>query len=254
MTALPIIVGIDIAAARPCTLVAVRAGRTGQIVGWLETDNQTQALDWVGGLQPAVVAIDAPQAFNRHLLLNAKPGQRFGSLVVTADFPPSRSRVCDHELLSRRISVYQVPNRAEVERGEAKLPRWMQVGFALYKAFKKRGYELAVEGGMPGAFGQAPTLLEAFPHAAFVTLLGGVPPKKGTRAGAQIRVRALRDAQLEWDEYFDHDSLDALAAALTGWRYLQGRACALGDGREGLLWVPVAAHALKPKYSPLQPA
>jgi predicted nuclease with RNAse H fold len=253
MTAVPIIVGIDVAAARPCTLVAVRAGRTGQVAGWLETDNASQIVDWVDALQPAVVAIDAPQAFNRHLLISAKPGQRLGSLTVTADLPSSRSRVCDHELLTRRISVYQVPNRTDVESGGAKLPGWMQVGFALFKAFKKRRYELAAEGDMPGAFGQAPTVLEAFPHAAFVTLLGGIPPNKGTRAGAHVRVKALRDAQLEWDDYFDHDSLDALAAALTGWRYQQGRARALGDAREGLLWVPVGPAALKPKYEPLQP-
>ena len=49
----------------------------------------------------------------------------------------------------------------------------------------------------------------------------------------------LRRAGLEWDEYFDHDSLDALAAALTAWRFQQGRATPFGDPREGLIWLPV---------------
>jgi hypothetical protein len=64
---------------------------------------------------------------------------------------------------------------------------------------------------------------------------------------------------VQWDEgddaYYDHDSLDALAAALTAWRFVKGRACAVGDEREGLLWLPVGRDDLgEAPFAPLPPA
>ena len=91
----------------------------------------------------------------------------------------------------------------------------------------------------PAPSGSPLAVIEVYPYAAFVTLLGHRPRAKSDRQGLAARVRALRQAGVEWDDYFDHDSLDALAAGLTGWRYLQGRASAVGDPREGLLWLPV---------------
>ena len=77
-------------------------------------------------------------------------------------------------------------------------------------------------GALPGELGQAPAALEVYPHAGFVTLLGGTPPPKSTRQGLRLRVLTLRRLGLQWDEYFDHDSLDALMAAFTAWRFVQG--------------------------------
>jgi hypothetical protein len=68
-----------------------------------------------------------------------------------------------------------------------------------------------------------------------------------------MRVDLLRTARVEWDDYYDHDSLDALAAAVTAWRYLQGTASALGDPLEGLLWLPVTADALRERLAPRRP-
>jgi len=81
-----------------------------------------------------------------------------------------------------------------------------------------------------------------------VALLGGTPPPKSGRAGLRVRVAALRAAGVVWDDYFDHDSLDALAAALTTWRFVQGQATPVGDGRDGFIWLPVTAHELAPTY------
>ena len=66
-----------------------------------------------------------------------------------------------------------------------------------------------------------------------------------------MRVAALRAAGVVWDEYFDHDSLDALAAALTAWRFVQGRATPVGDERDGFIWLPVTAHEVLPSYARL---
>ncbi len=66
-----------------------------------------------------------------------------------------------------------------------------------------------------------------------------------------MRVATLRAAGMVWDDYFDHDSLDALAAALTAWRFVQGRATPVGDERDGFIWLPVAEHDLLPSYGRL---
>jgi len=250
-----LVVGIDIAASRPCTAVALSCGRTAQAVGWMAAlpsddparDDTPAMLDWVESLRPDAVAVDAPQAFNRRLL---ERGQGRAA---------SRSRVCDHELLRRRISLYQVPSRKQVADDPNALPVWMKVGFRYFKELRRRGFEAPPTGALAGAFGAAPALLEVFPYAAFVTLLGGLLSKKSTREGLRLRVLTLREAGVHWDTqddaYFDHDSLDALAAALTAWRFVQGRASAVGDEREGLLWLPVTAdELLDGPYAPLPPA
>lgn len=250
-----LVVGIDIAASRPCTAVALRCGRGAQAVGWmaalahhdLARDDTPAMLDWIERLGPDAVAIDAPQAYNRRLLERVRGRGA------------SRSRVCDHELLRRRISLYQVPSRKEATDEPAAVPAWMRVGFRYFRELKRRGYEAPPPGALAGAFGAAPAVLEVFPYASFVTLLGGLLSKKSTREGLRMRVLALREAGVRWDTdvdaYYDHDSLDALAAALTAWRFVQGRASAVGDEREGLLWLPVTAdELLDVPYAPLPPA
>jgi predicted nuclease with RNAse H fold len=237
-----VVVGIDVAAARPCTAVAVGVGRAARVVEWREADDRHRGetrglIEWIASLSPTAVAIDAPQSFNRHLLER------------------SRLRVCDADLRHRGLPLYQVPAKG------ADVPSWIAVGFKYFRHLKKRGFETASEGVLPGAFGQAAALLEVYPHAAFATLLAEfqaagqwpadrVLPKKTTREGARVRVELLRMVGVDWDLYFDHDSLDALGAAVTGWRFLQGRACGLGDPREGLLWLPVPRAELRDTYVP----
>jgi predicted nuclease with RNAse H fold len=238
MDVAPVVIGIDIAASRPCVAVAVRCARTLEVVEWREADEREpgdrgRLLEWVAGLQPAVVGVDAPQRPKRAL-----PGGA------------SHSRDCDAELLHRRISVYQVPTRAEAE-ANARRYAWMHVGWEYFKELGRRGYEPPAAGGLPGELGQAPAVLEVYPHAGFVTLLGGTPPPKSTREGLRLRVLALRRLGLQWDDYYDHDSLDALMAAFTAWRFVQGLATPLGGGRDGSIWVPVTAHELREKYTRL---
>jgi len=270
----PLVVGIDVAASRPCVGVALRplpSGGRVEAVSWYESLPAVAAgsrgrrargeqaaggpaagaegsgtkrlrvkappdlLDWLDGLQPSpsVVAVDAPQALNRRLLEKPAAGGH-------------RSRVCDFQLLRRRLGVYQVPSRAEVGADPGKLPAWMAVGLDIFAALRRRGYELPSDGALPGALGQPPAMLEVYPYASFASLLGRTLTRKTSREGLRLRVAALRAEGVLWDrgggdEYYDHDSLDALAAALTGWRFFQGAAHRLGDPREGLIWLPVSA-------------
>jgi len=64
------VIGIDVAAVRPSTAVALRVGRTAQVVEWMEADHRhpdqvAAMMAWIGRRAPAVVAIDAPQGFKR---------------------------------------------------------------------------------------------------------------------------------------------------------------------------------------------
>ncbi|HET6476330.1 MAG TPA: DUF429 domain-containing protein [Thermoleophilia bacterium] len=234
----PVVVGIDIAASRPCVAVAVRCGRALEVEAWRESDehvagDRARLIEWLQGLGAVAVGVDAPQRPRRARASGA-----------------SRPRACDADLAHRRISIYQVPTRAVAAEADG-LYAWMETGWDYFRVLGRRGFEPPTPGALPAALGQAPAALEVYPHAAFATLLGGTPPPKSGRAGLRVRVAALRAAGVVWDEYYDHDSLDALAAALTAWRFVQGLATPVGDERDGFIWLPVIAHEVLPSYARL---
>jgi predicted nuclease with RNAse H fold len=234
----PVVVGVDIAASRPCVAVAVRCGRALEVVSWHESDerepgDRARLLEWLDGLDAVVVGVDAPQ----------RPRRARGAAVA-------RPRACDAELAHRRISIYQVPTRAVAAEADG-LYAWMETGWEYFRELGRRGFEPPAPGTLPGMLGQAPAALEVYPHATFAALLGGTPPPKSTRAGLHVRVTVLRAAGVVWDEYYDHDSLDALAAALTAWRFVQGVATPLGDDRDGYIWLPVRPHEVLASYARL---
>ena len=218
--------------------VAVRCGRTLEVIAWAESDarvagDRDRLLTWLEDLDAVAVGVDAPQ----------RPRRARGAAVT-------RPRACDAELAHRRISIYQVPTRVVAAAAGGQYA-WMEAGWEYFRALGRRGFEPPAPGTLAGALGEAPAALEVYPHATFVSLLGGTPPPKSSRAGLHVRVATLRAAGVAWDEYYDHDSLDALAAALTAWRFVQGLATPLGDDRDGFIWLPVTAHDLLPSYGRL---
>jgi predicted nuclease with RNAse H fold len=122
----------------------------------------------------------------------------------------------------------------------------------VHAKLRRRGYEAPADGSLPGALGQPPAVLEVYPFASFVSLAGRRLTHKTTREGLRLRIAVLRRNNVVWDrdghEYYDHDSLDALAAGLTGWRFFQGAAFALGDEREGLIWLPGARERFEGEF------
>jgi predicted nuclease with RNAse H fold len=234
------VVGIHVAASRPSVAVALRGGRTLEVLEWHEAaegaaGEHAALLGWITTLGPSVVGVGAPQRPRR----------------VSPD-GTARQRRCDAELAARRIAVHQVPTAAEAAAGGSRYA-WVSAGWTYFKELGRRGYERPADGWLPGSLGQAPAALEVYPFAGFVTLLGGTPPARTTREGLRLRVLVLRSHGVQWDEYFDHESLDALMAGLTAWRFWQGQATDLGDDRDGRIWLPVPPNELRDSYARLTP-
>jgi len=140
-------------------------------------------LDWLDREAPAPLAIgiDAPQGPRLPLLTD--PAIRAAQVPPPPDGRYLRYRVCDYQLARRGIGLYLSPAADEP------VPGWMAVGFALFAALRERGFRAP-----GGPNDTAATLLEVYPYATFVTLLGAVPPSKSTPEGLAIRRRALEEA------------------------------------------------------------
>ncbi len=208
-------------------------------------------LAFVGGLERAVVAIDAPQSPNHGLMLRPEIRRRF-------DLPPGgRSwgqwKVCEYEMRRRNIRLYNTP------RKEEDASAWMRVGFSLYRRMQAMGYRLLVDGQTPADR----MVLEVHPHACFAALLGRRPFLKQTLEGRlqrqlvlflegldiidpftvleEITRHHLLGGSLPLTGLLEHDELDAIVSAFTA--YLVGvkpeRVSQVGDQDEGLITVPV---------------
>jgi predicted nuclease with RNAse H fold len=194
-----------------------------------------------------VVAVDSPLQPSQHLLRElgavrsayGVPSTHRDGRLIYANY-----RVCDYELYRRNIPLYQVA------ADECSAAPWMRVGFELARLLTAAGYRAPA-----GHHDYDATLLEVFPHAAFVTLIGAIPNKKSGPRG--VEGRAQRHALLAahgvvLPQAASHDDLDAAAAALTALRWRQGRGCAVGHPDEGLIALPVPCPDLRTRYLRLQ--
>jgi hypothetical protein len=110
----------------------------------------------------------------------------------------------------------------------ASVPDWMTTGFAVWDALRRAGHDP----------------LEVYPAGAFRVLAGGPVPRKTTAAGRDAR-RTLLAGMVDLPsgaECYGHDTLDALAAAVTARQWSEGtaRRCGHdGDGCDGsAVWLP----------------
>lgn len=218
----------------------------------LSKGDMEAVLAFVGGLEAAVVAVDAPQSPNRGLMLEPERRHRYNLR------PGGRTwgqwKVCEYELRRRNIRVYSTPDRAEAA------PRWIRTGFEVYRRLGRAGYRFFVHGEDVGAR----TMLEVHPHACYAVLLGRRPFLKQTLEGRlqrqmvlylegldipdplkvleEITQHHLLTGRLPLEGLYTHDELDALAAAYTA--YLVGvkpeRVSQIGDQEEGMITLPSA--------------
>lgn len=195
------VVGIDLAAAE------------GRRNGWaalegpsvktatFETDKQL--VEAAVREQPHLVSIDAPLSIPR-------------GRDCTDDSCQCRSfgimRECERELKRRGLNVYP-----------CLLPSM--------SALTERGIALARTFGTLGI-----PVIESYPGAAQDILR--IPRKKASLADMRLSLNDMGFEGRPLGQETSHDELDAMTAALVGYLHLAGQAEALGDAREGCLFVP----------------
>jgi predicted nuclease with RNAse H fold len=219
-------IGIDVAAARPSDIVVLDADlRETELL--TSTDPPTSAPELAARYPEAVVAVDASRCLSRGLM--AHTDFRASLEPPPADGKYLNCRSAEYELMRRNVSVYQTP-----EEMPDWLRAWLTEGFAWYEALIAADYADHSHDPTAGP----PCVIESYPYANYVALLGGLPPSKSTRAGRVARVTALRDAGVDADfALMDVDQLDATVCAVAAARFAAGKAVDYGDPREGVLTV-----------------
>jgi hypothetical protein len=220
----PCILGVDVSLGRGLDAVLMEDGEVKQT--WTQL-GAGQARDLVKEHRPLAVAVDAPPRPGLGLLRD--PGE-----AARLPVPP---RPGTH--LARRIAEYELSRRGigshQTHYEEALLFSWMTAGFELYGSLAKAGYPAYLGRGRRDR-----TALEVFPYASYVALAGCLSPGRRWRLEwrqavlASVGVRGL-------PEEAAIDQVDAACAAFTGERFLRGEGSTVGDPREGVVVLPVAA-------------
>jgi hypothetical protein len=215
-----------------------------------------EVLAFTAGQQHATVAVCAPRRPSQGLMERSEvrdgliPHPRPGRWISF--------RVVEYILRQHRISCYKTPP------DEKLCPRWMQMGFLLYRRLEQMGYQ-----PYPSEE-QTLQWLEVYPHASYCTLLGHVPLPKHTLEGRlqrqlvlykhkvgladpmnfvkELTAHHLLQGSLPVDDLYTQGELDALVAAYTAWQATNhpDQTTSLGDASEGLLILPV--KELKRRY------
>jgi predicted nuclease with RNAse H fold len=167
--------------------------------------------DW----RPEVVAIDSPPNFA----------------------PTGTSRAAERLLHRRGIRIFPCPC-AERAEGNAFFD-WMRAGFDLFAAAATAGFGLGLDAS--AVHGRA---VEVYPHGSAVILRGARPVPgtlRSSRGKRAWRAQVLADNGVSVGERATVHQVDAMLAALTGVRALEGVASAVGRPEEGVIVVPARA-------------
>ena len=209
-----------------------------------------EVLAFVAGQRQAMVAVSAPRRPNLGLMERPEVREQLS--------PPPRPgrwvnfRLAEYQLRQHNVSC---PKTASSERD---CPKWMRVGFSLFRRLEGLGYRATPADGAPLQS------LEVYPHACFCALLGLTPFPKTTLEGRIQRQLVLHEQDLHipdpmrlFEEITRHrllqgvlplqdlyspGELDALVAAYTAWMAVNhpDQVTTLGDPDEGQVVLPVA--------------
>jgi predicted nuclease with RNAse H fold len=225
----PLVAGVDLAAGRGTTAVAMMRVEVGAprpaLTGLHLCGPDDEALlDLLARMPPRVVALDAP------LSLPAAVRAGLGSAAGQGRRDPHPSpytRAAERDPLWTSLGVRPLP-----------------VSFLGGLTFRAIALLPRLRARLPGA-----ALIEAFPSGA-LRCLGIDPPATGSRRRARKTSEATRTTVQHglcaWisafpspeRELLTRDELDAAAAALTAVAYLRGEYRAIGDVSEGQIILP----------------
>ena len=234
----PVVVGIDIAASRPCVAVAVRCGRTLEVTSWREADereagDRERLFEWLDGLGAVAVGVDAPQ----------RPRRARGAAA-------SRPRACDAALAPGASPSTRCPPAPWPKRRSG-LYAWMETGWEYFRELGRRGFEPPAPGTTPACSGRRRRRSRSTRT-----------PRSRPCSAARRRRRAPAPACASASPpCAPPGSCGTSTTTTTRWtrsrrRSPRGASCRgvatpLGDDRDGYIWVPVSAHEVLESYGRL---
>ena len=163
---------------------------------------------------PQVIAIDAPLSLPLGLCCLEE------SCSCKPKFP-RKNRQCDQELRQQGIPCYPTSKKTFI------------------KDLIYRGIELKTSIGRDVK--QASQVIEVYPFASKVRLFGKNIPRKTTKQGMSFlkdKIGDILPGLKPHLDMFDHDLSDAAIAAYTAFLYHQNRVDALGNRKEGIIFIP----------------
>jgi predicted nuclease with RNAse H fold len=176
-----------------------------------------EVLTLVVQARPLLVAVDAPLFLPRGWGCLDWPCS-----CGRCTAPPTARRQAELALAARGLGLFWTSKRGLLRP----LVLW---AMALRQALEAQGWPV----------------IEVYPYAAKVRLLGRPPAAKATRRGRAWTqgglARLVSGLPSPEQRLLGHDALDALLAAYTGLLWWRGQAEALGDPGEGVIVVPAVA-------------
>jgi predicted RNase H-like nuclease len=207
-------------------------------------------LAYLAGQRQVVVAVCAPRCPSTGAM--TLPEVRQGLTPPPRPGRWTKYRVVEYQLRRHRINTYQTP------ADEQKCPRWMKMGFNLYRRLEGLGFQPMSAGDSSHRY------LEVYPHACYTVLLGVAPFPKTSLEGRIQRQLVLSENRVQvpdpmrlFEEITRHRilrgilpdeqlytpaGLDALVAAFTAWKAVThpDEVTVLGYAEEGQVILPVA--------------
>ena len=210
----PTFFGIDLTSteAKPSACVGLDGKLQLVYLGFLTENSDITAL--LNFYSPQVIAIDAPLSLPLGLCCLEES-------CLCEPKSPGKNRQCDRELRRQGIPCYPTTKKTFI------------------KSLIYRGIELKTSIGREVK--QAGQVIEVYPFASKVRLLGRTIPRKTTKQGISFlwdKLGGILPALKPHYGMFDHDLYDAAITAFTALLHHQNRVDALGNSEEGLIFIP----------------
>jgi predicted nuclease with RNAse H fold len=210
----PTFLGIDLTSteAKPSACLGLDSNSQLVYLGFVTENSDIIAL--VDFYSPEVVAIDAPLSLPSGLCCLEE------TCPCQPEFP-RKYRQCDRELRQYGIPCYPTSKKTFI------------------KELIYRGIEIKTNISHEGR--EASQVIEVYPFASKVRLFGKAMPPKTTRQGMGLlrdRLGYILPSIKPYLDVLNHDLCDAAMAAHTALLYHRNRAQALGNSKEGLIFIP----------------
>ncbi len=208
----------------------------------------SDAFSFLAGQDSALAAMNAPSTTNKGIIKREEIRRQLSPKSHLARW--ANLRLVEYELAERGISVTKTPD------SKKNIPKWMALGFQLFKELANIGYETYPNLIAPKQF------FESHGEACFWNLLGHTPLEEGTLEGRLQRQVVLRmcgvsipdamqffqeitrhrllSSQLPLENIYTNPELNAIASGYTAWLAANEpeKIIRTGHWKEGFVYLP----------------